>query len=190
MQKMKTKATGWAAAALIVAAAPLSAQAALQWNWQYSGVGVDASGTLLTGDVADAEGFYLVSAISGVRNGEAITGLQATGTAIPLNEPFAVDNLVKADGTLSSHGIGYATTAGTYANLFLAGWLSPAQNVEFSSIPALSTTAEVPVSFSFALAGTVPEPSTLVLAALGLAMLSMHGLRGRLAARAGESRRS
>lgn len=181
MQKARMKAIGWASAMLVAAAAPLSAQAALQWNWQYSGTGVDASGTLFTGDVADAEGFYLVSGISGVRNGEAITGLQATGTAIPLNEPFAVDNLVKADGTLSSHGIGYATAAGTYANLFLAGWLSPATNVEFSSIPALSTTAEVPVSFSFALAGTVPEPSTYALWALGIAALAIGFRRKGLA---------
>jgi hypothetical protein len=45
-----------------------------------------------------------------MRNGEAIIGLQAVGTAIPGNEPYNVDNLVRLSGSqLTGDGFGYQT---------------------------------------------------------------------------------
>ncbi|WP_341528439.1 hypothetical protein WKK05_03565 [Nostoc sp. UHCC 0302] len=67
---------------------------ALSWDWNYSGTGIAASGTLTTNDTADDFGFYQILGISGIRNGETITGLQPAGTPIPGNEPFNVDNLI------------------------------------------------------------------------------------------------
>src|SRR5437870_5382925 len=70
------------------------ASASLIWDWNYSRAGVVAGGTFTTNDTPDGGGFYLITDITGTRNGETITGLQPTGTPIPGNEPFAVDNLV------------------------------------------------------------------------------------------------
>src|SRR5271165_777367 len=84
---------------ILIAAAILlmhgqSAKALLLWNWSYSGAGISASGTFTTNDAPDAAGFYQIVGITGTDNGAAITGLQPTGTAIPGNEPYSVDNLV------------------------------------------------------------------------------------------------
>jgi hypothetical protein len=56
-------------------AASLPAQAKI-WDWSYSAPGIAASGTLTTADTADGEGFYVITGITGTRNGETITGLQ------------------------------------------------------------------------------------------------------------------
>jgi hypothetical protein len=86
---------------ILIAAAILlmhgqSANASLFWNWSYSGAGISASGTFTTNDAPDAAGFYQIVEITGSDNGATITGLQPTGTPIPGNEPYAVDNLVSA----------------------------------------------------------------------------------------------
>lgn len=67
---------------------------ALSWKWDYSGTNITASGTFTTNDTPNDLGFYQISGITGTRNGQTITGLQATGTPIPGNEPFNVDNLI------------------------------------------------------------------------------------------------
>src|SRR4026207_747529 len=94
------------------------AQASLNWNWSYSGDGITADGRFITDDTPDALGFYLITSITGTRNGTAITALQPTGTPIPGNEPFAVDNLVGLDGPQLTHnGFGYAIAGGTCQSL-------------------------------------------------------------------------
>src|ERR1700744_631040 len=86
----------------------IPAQAALLWDWSYSGAGISAAGTFTTDNVADSLGFYQIIDISGSRDGTAITGLQATGTAIPGNAPYAVDNLVSLTGPqLTVNGFGF-----------------------------------------------------------------------------------
>ena len=103
---------------ILIAAAMLlmhgqSARALLLWNWSYSGAGVSASGTFTTNDAPDAAGFYQIVGITGTDNGAAITGLQPTGTAIPGNEPYAVDNLVSAaEPHLTKHGFGFSLANG------------------------------------------------------------------------------
>jgi len=144
-----------------------AARADQLWDWHYAGTGVNAFGTLTTTDTADANGFLQITAITGTRNGDLITTLQPNHTPIPGNEPFAVDNLVKANGDLTGEGFGYGTQSGTYANVFFADWATPAGDFEFSSVPALHTTSELAVSFELKPVAAVPEPSTMLLAALG-----------------------
>src|SRR5689334_20748721 len=143
------------------------AEALLLWNWSYSGTGVSASGTFTTNDTPNGAGFYQIVGITGVNNGVTITGLQPTGTAIPGNEPYAVDNLMSApEPHLTTHGFGFSLANGNYANPFYNG----STYYEYLSVPPYVKGAgpERPVSFS---APIVPEPSAasvLVAALVGL----------------------
>lgn len=161
-----------------------AAAASLTWSWSYFGSGIDASGTLFTNETPDNSGFYLITGITGTRNGDQITGLQPAGTAIPGNEPYVVDNLIRL-GTqqLTSEGFGFSTEAGDYVNPFFASFLSPQVYLEVFSTPPFVTEAlgpedsELPISFSATLqSAAVPEPSAIpglltftVLAASGTA---------------------
>jgi hypothetical protein len=154
---------------LVIAAAILlmhgqRAEALLLWNWSYGGSGVSASGTFTTNDTPDQAGFYQIVGITGADNGVTIAGLQPTGTAIPGNEPYAVDNLVSsAEPHLTKHGFGFSLANGNYANPFYNGL----NYYEYLSVPPFVNGAgpETPVSFSAAI---VPEPSaaSVLLAAL------------------------
>jgi|SRR5271156_434579 len=99
---------------LLIAAAILPmhgrpAEALLLWNWSYRGAGVSASGTFKTSDAPDGAGFYQIVGITGADNEVTIIGLQPAGTAIPGNEPYAVDNLVSAaEPHLTTHGFGFS----------------------------------------------------------------------------------
>jgi hypothetical protein len=167
-EKMSRK-VGMPMRRLLIAAAILSihgqpAEALLLWNWSYSGTGISASGTFTTNDAPDGAGFYQIAGITGADNGATITGLQPTGTAIPGNEPYAVDNLVSAaEPRLTTHGFGFSLANGNYANPFY----NRSSYYEYLSVPPYLNGAgpERPVSFSAAI---VPEPSTasLMLAAL------------------------
>lgn len=154
------------------------ASAALTWNWSYSGAGIAASGSFTTGDTPDAGGFYAITAITGQRNGVAITGLQPTGTAIPGNDPFAVDNLINPAGPQLTHnGFGYSLADGSYSNPFFADFLNPATYLEFYSAPpftqpAGAEDAELPISFTAAVAA-VPEPAGIALALGAMAALGL-----------------
>jgi len=158
------------------------ASASLIWGWNYSAPGIVASGTFTTNDLPDAAGFYLITGITGTRNGETIVGLQPTGTAIPGNEPFAVDNLIRLDGPQLTHnGFGFAIGDGTYANPFFADFSSPARYLEFFSAPPFTQPngpqdTELPISFA-AMPTTVPEPATFALLLLALGMLRLQRSR-------------
>ncbi|MDJ0507630.1 MAG: PEP-CTERM sorting domain-containing protein [Crocosphaera sp.] len=154
---------------------------ALTFNWSYSAPGINASGTLMTEDVADDLGFYLITDISGTRNGEAITGLHPTGTSVPGNEPFEVDNLISLNSEqLTNDGLGFSTSGGNFVNLFFADFLNPPGHFEiFSAPPFISgfenfgpEDSELPVVFQATLV-SVPETSSslsfLALATLGIA---------------------
>jgi hypothetical protein len=166
------------------------ANASILWSWGYSGSGIEARGTLTTADTPDQDGFYQVLGITGTRNGVAITGLHPTGSAIPGNEPFKVDNIIDADGGMTSHGIGYGTAAGTYANLFFATWYSPASNVEFFTSPDGSggyDFTELPVTFNLSKMNAVPEPGGLALMAVAGLALALTTKRLRKSKDAGKS---
>jgi hypothetical protein len=131
----------------LVVATP--AQTATLWDWSYSAPGVAASGTLTTVDTANSQGFYLITRISGTRNGETITGLQSVGTAIPGNEGYPVDNLIRATGPqMTSRGFGFSTSGGNYANPFYASFLNPPGSTEFFSIPSKPAHTELPIAFA------------------------------------------
>lgn len=106
--------------ALALAALTAAMQAnAAAWTWKYKGDNVEASGTFTTADQPDANGRYEVLAITGQRNGVAIKRLQPSGTAIPGNAPYKVDNLIASSGNqLSKAGFGFALVDGTYCNPF------------------------------------------------------------------------
>lgn len=173
----------------IMAAGMGQAQASLLWNWSYSGAGITAIGTFLTTDTADGQGFYEITSIAGTRNGEVIIGLQTTGTPIPGNEPFNVDNLVRLSGSqLTGDGFGYQTTSGNYASPFFASFLPIPGYLEVHSvapfIPGASNfgpeDSELPVVFSASLAN-VAEPESYLLMLAGLSMLAYSVRRNKVA---------
>jgi len=149
-------------AGMVFGAANPAAATSLSWNWNYQASGIAASGTFITNDTPDSSGFYQIVGITGTRNGDTITGLQPAGTAIPGNEPYAVDNLVSLGyPQLTGNGFGFSTSAGDYINPFFADFLSPQAYLEFFSVPSSpSENTELPISFS-ASPASVPEPSWL-----------------------------
>jgi hypothetical protein len=155
------------AACLAVLASAPPVQAAT-WSWDYSAAGIAASGTFMTTDVPDSDGFYTITAIAGTRNGVAITGLEPAGSAIPGNDPYAVDDLVSIAGPqLTWNGFGYALADGSWANPFSDGstaW-------EYLSVPPYAEGAGQEVSVSFS-AAPVPEPATGLLTLLGVCALA------------------
>lgn len=165
----------WLCAVLMAVAG--TTKASSLWTWQLAGPGVVASGTFTTVDAADAMGGYLITGLSGTRNGVAITSLQAPGTAIPGNEPFVVDDLVYPGSgpQLTSDGFGFALADGTYSNPFFADFLPTPGYLDFFSMPP--GFMELPVSFSATLVAT-PEPSSLWLESIAAGSLLL-GLRMR-----------
>jgi hypothetical protein len=135
------------------------------WNWRYTGANISADGILTVSDAVDAEGFHQIVAITGQRNGEAITALYPTGSAIPGNEPYELDNLVRigANGQITVHGFGFSTASGSHANPYYADFLAiPTYAEVFTSASGFS---EVPITFT---ASPVPEAHTLLLMLAGL----------------------
>ena len=152
------------------------------WHWDYSGDGISASGTFTTSSVAQPAGGYLITAITGTRNGDAIVRLEPAGSSIPGNEPYLLDNLVfrGAGPQLTSHGFGFATAHGSYSNPFYADFLPTPGYLEFFSTPP--DHSEPPISFS-AVPVAAPEPSPaglLLMAALLLLGVWIMWRRGFL----------
>ena len=144
-----------------------TAAASTLWNWTYSGAGITAGGTFTTEDTPDADGGFLITAITGTRNGSLITHLQPAGTAIPGNEPFAVDNLVFVgpEPQLNKNGFGFATADGNFTNPFFADFLPSPGYLEFFSTPPFTDglgpgDSELPIQFE---ATPVPEPTSSLL---------------------------
>src|SRR5262249_10186848 len=123
-------------AMFIVLATPLPVQAALLWDWTYSGAGIAASGTFTTDDAPDSGGYYHITGITGSRNGVAIISLEPTGKAIPGNPGFPVDNLINPGGRLTGHGLGFKTADDNYANPFYADFRTPPGFLEVFTQPA------------------------------------------------------
>jgi hypothetical protein len=161
-------------AGLTLTAVP--ANASRLWKWHYTASGITAGGTLTTPDRPNANGGYLITQITGTRNGSSITALQAPGTSIPGNEPFLVDDLVfpGPGPQLTSHGFGFSISGGTYSNPFYADFLPTPGYLEFFSTPPSGHT-ELAVQFS---ATPIPEPATCMLVFSGLALAGLR-LRSR-----------
>jgi len=107
-------------AALIACGTPAFAQQL--WCWRFAGPGVSAAGTFVTEADADADGYYLITTITGRANAATITTLQPTGTSIPGNAGYPVDNLIRATPPhLTKHGFGFMVAGGEYHNPFHVG---------------------------------------------------------------------
>lgn len=142
--------------ALVLSLAALAAYPAraTEWRWSFHGPGVSGSGGFTTGDKADPDGFSEITRISGEVNGVAITGLQAAGTAIPGNEGYPVDSLVRmAEPQLSKNGFGYALADGSYANPFYGAHFAKPDFYLFISDPKTGKTNEPAIVFSATKAG-------------------------------------
>ncbi len=140
---------------------------ALNLRWSYSGTGIEANGTFITENTPDDLGFYLITEITGTRNGKTITGLQPYDTSIPGNEPFLIDNLISLNPvTLTTGGFGYSTIDGNFVNPFFASFLQPSIFLEIFSAPPFipgfenlgTEDSELPVNF-VASPIIVPEPN-------------------------------
>jgi hypothetical protein len=166
-----------AATVFVAITASLSAQASLLWDWSYTGSGIAAGGTFTTADTANSDGYYEITGITGARDGVAIIALEPAGDAIPGNPGFPVDNLIAADGLLTSNGFGFETGDGNYANPYYADFQSPPSFFEVFTEPASMGFSELPIVFNAAI---VPEPSTAVLlitTLLGFASYRPHRRR-------------
>jgi hypothetical protein len=163
-------------AIFIALAAPLPGQVSLLWNWTDTGAGIAASGTFTTDDAPDSGGYYHITGITGSRNGVAIISLEPAGMPIPGNAGFPLDNLVSAGGLLTSHGFGFATADGNYANPFYADFQTPPRFLEVFTQPASMGFSELPIQFVTAI---VPEPGTSALLVTALAGLISLGWRRR-----------
>jgi hypothetical protein len=168
----------------VFAAATLTAfpaAASTLWNWDYSAPGITASGTLTTVDNPNANGGYLITAITGARNSETITGLQPVGTSIPGNEPFVVDDLVflGPGPQLTGDGFGFSTAGGNFSNPFYADFLPVPGYLEFFSKPPFTfgspgpEDSELPVQFS-ASPVAAPEPASYALVFAALALITFQ----------------
>lgn len=112
--------------ALAVAMVAGEAEASMQWRWTCKGEGFDASGAFTTGDTPNVDGYFAITGVTGEANGVAITRLQPAGTAIPGNEGWPVDNLVRSKRPqLSAGGFGFSLADGSFANPFYGARFKP-----------------------------------------------------------------
>lgn len=144
--------------ALLAGTALLAHADSFQFN--YTGAGITASG-IFTGAATQSAGVYQISAVSGTRNGLAITGIdpgadyaddllyypaQNTGTAQPAS-------------FLDLNGIAYLVGNTSY-NLYSSN----------TTPTIVENDDSAPVSFSVTEIPATPEPNSLVLLGSGLLM--------------------
>ena len=154
---------GLLALAVFVSCGPVSAQtaaeknpASLLWHWRYSAGGIHAEGTFTTTNVPNA-GFYQIVGITGTRNGVRVSGIQPTGTAIPGNQGYPVDNLVSAAGPqLTNNGVGFSLENGDYANLFYNPPID-----EYFSVPPYPEGQGTEIAVSFEAFAAAPPSGSL-----------------------------
>ena len=159
------------AASLLGAVAGASA-GTLDWSFSYEDVATNgsmiiASGTLMTDDTA-VGGQFLVTGVSGTRNGASLT----------LDPGYAGADDELSAGTRQTSFAGISFTDGT--NDFNVFW-NGAGYSECSTLPDAACTGldsdGTVISFT-ASAAAVPEPAPVAMLALGLAALAIRRKRG------------
>lgn len=161
------------AGALAFAAAPASAA---DFTFDFSGTGffggaLNGTGTLTTNGtsfVNPINGYtaQTITGITGTFNGSAITGLSGVFGAnnlYYLTEPFFVDG----------NGLGFTTTAGISANLFITNDTSYRVNTQGAGLLTGLVTAS-----SAAATAAVPEPATWGMMILGFGLMG-YAMRRR-----------
>ncbi|MHB1869984.1 MAG: PEP-CTERM sorting domain-containing protein [Steroidobacteraceae bacterium] len=145
-------------------AGPMAANATM-WTFSYSGTGVSANGTLMTGNNL-GNGSYLITGINGDRNGQAISGLAAPNTI----SGYVWDNLLFPAGPqfVDTGGFVFQTADGYF-------------NVCSNQAPAIASCGNGgSQEFNMQTGGMVgidmtvsqvPEPGTLALLGLGLGLI-------------------
>ncbi len=118
-----------------------------KWNWQYTSYGFHAAGVFVTNDAPDADGFYQIVSLTGMRNGVRIAALAPKGHPIPGNAPYAVDNRVRTTAPqLTKAGFGFRLADRDWANAFVLN----GTYLQYLSVPPYKNGAgpEGPISFS------------------------------------------
>ena len=130
------------------ALATTGAEAAMRWRWTCEGPEFEARGVFTTADKPNADGFYAITGVTGEANRVAITGLQPANTAIPGNEGWPVDNLVRSQAPqLADGGFGFALADGSFVNPFYGARFDPPGFLAVISDPAKRVWREPRVRF-------------------------------------------
>ena len=166
---------GIAIAVVLMAISGTAASAGvLTWSFNYSGIGVTASGILTTSDTPDL-GFgpnaYDIVGISGVSNGVPITGIVPPSGVVTNNFGFLYDNvLYGTQPFFDMNGLLYSGFYGATPNVIFNVWYDASQQEYFEytyqdGIYTVLTDGSIK---------QVPEPAPLAL--IGVGLLSLLGL--------------
>mgnify|MGYP000175589914 CR=1 FL=1 len=155
------------AAALTVAG--LGTAQAETWNWSYTGPGITAAGSFTT--ASNALTAEPILTITGVRNGQAITGI------VPLDsdDNFIYDNLFTIGSpNFTEGGMLYSIAGGLNTNVYF--FEGEYHEVYVDGLDAFDT----PINWSVA-AAPVPEPATALALLSGLGVLGLRFRRRKAA---------
>ena len=164
---------------LFLAAAVLPAPAlfagTVYFNFTYTGSGVSASGTLTTTLVVPGE--YLITGVTGQRNGVPITSLLYPTTGIP-GSPVYISNGSSIDNLLFVPPVHGTFSNWTGSNDSPSGFVFQTQNgVEYNPFTTNGLTYEYNLTaggsgygpqIQFSVTQSTPEPETLALIGSGL----------------------
>lgn len=152
------------ATAVLTLSALGNAQANQLWNWSYTGTGVAAAGTMTT--AGPALSFEDILSITGVRNGQAITGLIPVGD----DPDFSYDNQFSAVGeNFTIFGVLFGVVNGqSNVNVYVDG------GTYIDLVVDGLTPIEIPITFTVT---AVPEPATVLSMAFGLGLLGVYARR-------------
>jgi hypothetical protein len=124
------------------------AEAAMHWRWKCAGPGFEARGEFTTEDKPGPDGFYSITGVTGEANGVPIVRIQPAKTAIPGNEGWPVDNLIRAaKPQLSPGGFGFALADGSFANPFFGEHFDPTGFLAVVSDPERHVWREPRINF-------------------------------------------
>jgi hypothetical protein len=141
-----------------------AAQAVTTWTFSYSGPGVTASGTFTTAGAALVAEDIL--SISGLRNGQAITGLIPVGA----DPDFFYDNQFKITApNFTDGGMLFSVAGGVNTNVYFF-------DGEYFEVQA--GVPEVALNWSVT---AVPEPATVLSMLAGLGLLGVYMRKARAA---------